>query len=55
MAICMHYFDKHNKNYSHQKVADQRRFQQKAGNRFGFGARVRISSRTELMEPFGQN
>jgi predicted DNA-binding protein with PD1-like motif len=52
MAICMHYFDKQNmhyfdkqnKSYSHRKVADQRRFQQKARNRFSFGGRVKICS-----------
>jgi hypothetical protein len=54
-AIYTPYSDKHNKRYSHQKVADQRRFQQKAGNIFSFGARVRICSRTELKEHFGHN
>jgi hypothetical protein len=52
-AICMHYFDKYNKSYSHWKVADQRRFQQKAGNRFSFGARVKIGSGMELKEQIG--
>jgi hypothetical protein len=47
-AICMHYFDKHNKSYSHWKAAIQCRFQQKGGNRFSFGARVKIWSGTEL-------
>jgi hypothetical protein len=52
-AICMHYFDKHNKSYSHRNVADQRRFQQKTGNRFSSGARVKICFRTELKEQIG--
>jgi hypothetical protein len=42
MAIYTPYSDKHNKSYSHQKVSDQHRFQQKAGNRFSFGTRVKF-------------
>jgi hypothetical protein len=47
---CMHHFEQHNKSYSHQNTADQRRFQRKAGNRFSFGARINIGSVTELKE-----
>jgi hypothetical protein len=49
----MPYFDKHNKSYSHQQVADQRQFQQKARNRFSVGVRVKIDSGTELTEQIG--
>jgi hypothetical protein len=47
-GVCMPYSDEHNKSYIHQKVAYRRIFQQKAGNRFNFRARVRIGSGTEL-------
>jgi hypothetical protein len=48
------YSVKQNQSYSDPKTAWINRFQQKVGNRFNFGARVRISSRTQLKEQFGQ-
>jgi hypothetical protein len=53
-AIFIHYFDEYNKSYSHRKVADQRRFQQKAENRFSFGGGVKICSGTELKDQIGR-
>jgi hypothetical protein len=52
-AIYTLYSDKHNNSYSQRKVVDQRWFQQKAENIFGFGAGVRICSATELKEQIG--
>jgi hypothetical protein len=49
----MHYSNDHNESYSHRKAADQRRFQQKAGNRFSLGGRVKICSGTELKKQIG--
>jgi hypothetical protein len=49
----MPYSHKHNKIYSHLKVVDQHRLQQKAGNTFSFGARVKIGSGTELKKQIG--
>jgi hypothetical protein len=54
MAIYTPYSDKHNKSYSHRQVADQHRFNRKSETN-SVGAKVRISSRTELKGPFGQN
>jgi hypothetical protein len=54
-AISTPYSDKPNKSYNPWKVADQRRFWQKAGNRFSFEARVRVHSRTELKEQWIRN
>jgi hypothetical protein len=51
--IYMRNFDKHNKSYGHQKVADQRRFQHRAGNRFSFRVEIRNCSETELEEQIG--
>jgi hypothetical protein len=45
---------KQNQSYSDLKTAWKRRFQSKLKRNFGFGARVRISSRTEVREWFGQ-
>jgi hypothetical protein len=39
--------------YGHRKVTYQRKFQQKARNRFSFGARVQIGSGTESKEQIG--
>jgi hypothetical protein len=45
---------KQNQSYSDTKTAWKCRFQSKLERNFGFGARVRISSRTKLQEQFGQ-